>query len=214
MKTRVFNLIILDESGSMYSIQNEALMGVNETFQTIRSAQRKFPEQEHYISFVSFNSDAVKTIHNCIPALEVRDITSDDYNPNCATPLYDAMGQSINTLRQKVADVDHVLVTIITDGYENDSREYNRFAIQHLITELKGRGWTFAYIGAEHDVEAVAHDLNIDNHLRFSRDAESTRKAMDELHESEIQFCCCCEANAAPRAKKNFFNKTNVDDEE
>lgn len=35
MKTRNFNLIILDESGSMQSIKKEAIDSVNETEQTI-----------------------------------------------------------------------------------------------------------------------------------------------------------------------------------
>ena len=39
MKTKVFNLIILDESGSMSCIERQALNGLNETLQTIRRAQ-------------------------------------------------------------------------------------------------------------------------------------------------------------------------------
>lgn len=61
MKQRVSNLIILDESGSMGSIEQQAINGVNETMQTIRSAQKKHEEQEHYVTFVSFNSDGIKT---------------------------------------------------------------------------------------------------------------------------------------------------------
>ena len=41
MKKRIFNLIIIDESGSMQSIKKEAIDSVNETIQTIRGAQRK-----------------------------------------------------------------------------------------------------------------------------------------------------------------------------
>ena len=41
MKQRVFNLIILDESGSMTTIEKQAVDGVNETVQTIRAAQKK-----------------------------------------------------------------------------------------------------------------------------------------------------------------------------
>ena len=41
MKTRIFNLIIIDESGSMQSIKGAAIDSVNETIQTIRSAQKK-----------------------------------------------------------------------------------------------------------------------------------------------------------------------------
>ncbi|MDE6811218.1 MAG: hypothetical protein K2J15_02590 [Muribaculaceae bacterium] len=46
MKQRVFNLIILDESGSMSSIEKQAIDGVNETVQTIRAAQKKHEEQK------------------------------------------------------------------------------------------------------------------------------------------------------------------------
>ena len=57
MKTRIFNLIIIDESGSMQSIKKEAIDSVNETFQTIRSAQKKHEDQEHYVSLVTFNAE-------------------------------------------------------------------------------------------------------------------------------------------------------------
>ena len=46
-KTRIFNLIIIDESGSMQSIKKAAIDSVNETIQTIRLAQKKHEEQEH-----------------------------------------------------------------------------------------------------------------------------------------------------------------------
>lgn len=39
MKTRILNLIIIDASGSMQSIKGAAIDSVNETIQTIRSAQ-------------------------------------------------------------------------------------------------------------------------------------------------------------------------------
>ena len=57
MKTRIFNLIILDESGSMMSIKKEAIDSVNETLQTIRAAQKKHEDQEHYVTLVTFNND-------------------------------------------------------------------------------------------------------------------------------------------------------------
>ena len=47
MKTKIFNLIILDESGSMMSIKKEAIDSVNETVQTIRAAQQKHTDQDH-----------------------------------------------------------------------------------------------------------------------------------------------------------------------
>jgi uncharacterized protein YegL len=59
MKKRIFNLIIIDESGSMMSIKKEAIDSVNETIQTIRAAQDEHADQEHFVTLVTFN-DKVK----------------------------------------------------------------------------------------------------------------------------------------------------------
>ena len=105
MKTRIFNLIIIDESGSMMSIKNEAINNVNETIQTIRAAEKKRPEQEHFVTLVTFNDNA-KTIYNCVPVSKVKELTSKTYRPSCCTALYDAMGISLNALRKKMAEDD------------------------------------------------------------------------------------------------------------
>ena len=65
MKKKIFNLIILDESGSMQSIRKEAVDSVNETVQTIRKAQRKHEEQAHYVTLVTFN-DTAHTQYACV----------------------------------------------------------------------------------------------------------------------------------------------------
>ena len=155
MKTRIFNLIIIDESGSMQSIKKAAIDSVNETIQTIRSAQKKHEDQEHYVSLVTFNDD-VKTVYECVPVDEVNGLTAETYQPDCCTALYDAMGISLNALRKKAAEDDKVLVTVVTDGEENSSKEYSGKAVKALIDELKAKDWVFAYIGANQDVEAVA----------------------------------------------------------
>ena len=46
---RVYNLIILDESGSMDGLQEVSVSGVNETLQTIRNAYEEYPQQEQYV---------------------------------------------------------------------------------------------------------------------------------------------------------------------
>ncbi len=176
METKIFNLIILDESGSMCCVRNEAINNVNESLQTIRKAQKENFSQKHYVSFVTFN-DTHKTIWNCIPALEAKEITAEDYHPNCTTALYDAMGFSINALSAQVSDNDRVLVTVVTDGMENASREYDRHSIKKMIDELKAKGWVFAYIGANHDVEKTAANISIHNTLVFKADA----KGVDEM---------------------------------
>lgn len=178
MKTRIFNLIILDESGSMQSIKQAAINGMNETIQSINEAQKKHEEQEHVVTLVTFNSSAVKTIYDCVSAQSVKELDDNDYCPNCCTPLYDAMGQSLNTLRPKVGSEDKVLVTIITDGEENSSTEYNGKAIKALVDELKSKGWVFAYIGANQDVEKVAATISVTNVMNFTASDDGTSLMM------------------------------------
>lgn len=143
MKTkRIFNLIILDESGSMECIKRQAINGFNETIQTICLAQKKHEEQEHFVSLVTFNSDSIRTVYDKMPASAVKSLDEKTFQPNCSTPLYDAMGISLSALKYSVESDDMVLVTIITDGEENSSKEFTGL-IKKLVEELKERSFVF-----------------------------------------------------------------------
>ena len=76
MEKKIYNLIILDESGSMQSIKPQAITGLNETLQTIKSAQEKFENQSHYVTLVSFNTNRVKTIYDCCPANQIQKLNN------------------------------------------------------------------------------------------------------------------------------------------
>ncbi len=208
MKTRIFNLVIIDESGSMQIIKEEAIGSVNETIQTIRSAQKKHQEQEHFVSLVTFNDD-VKTVYECVPVEEVKELTSETYRPDCCTALYDAMGMSLNALRKKVAEDDKVLVTVVTDGYENSSKEYSGKAVKALVDEFKAKGWVFAYIGANQDVEAVAATISITNVMNFETTSAGTRMMSARVNRSrERLYSCMAESDfSAAEANKNFFDE-------
>ncbi len=186
MKKRIFNLIIIDESGSMMSIKKEAIDSVNETIQTIRAAQDEHADQEHFVTLVTFN-DKVKSVYNCVPVAEVKELTDESYQPNCCTALYDAMGMSLTALRNNVANNDAVLVTVVTDGYENASKEYNHRAIKTLVEELKAKGWVFAYIGANQDVEKVAATISITNVLNWESSSVGTAMMSRKLSESRAR---------------------------
>ncbi|MBR5171547.1 MAG: VWA domain-containing protein [Muribaculaceae bacterium] len=180
MKTpiNVYNVIILDKSGSMTNIARQAVDGVNETIGSIKSAQEKNPDQKHIVTLVAFCGCEMKTIYDNVPVAEVKPLTDKDYRPCCMTPLYDAVGTTItrvHALKAKEDDNSLALVTVITDGYENASREFSLTALKSLIDSYKEQGWQFTYIGADHDVKQVAYSLHIDHHLQFDKTEEGTQ---------------------------------------
>jgi len=181
-RTKVYNVIVLDKSGSMSSIAKQAIDGVNETIASIKRSQEKHDDQDNLLTLVAFCGCEIKKIYEQTPIGEVKPITSRDYQPCCMTPLYDAIGTTISTVHRLMEGEENAIasVTIITDGYENASHEYSHAAIRSLIEAYKSEGWLFAYIGAEHDVEAVAFSLSIDNKLAFDKSSEGVSK----------MFCC------------------------
>lgn len=167
----IYNVIILDESGSMSSIYKETLTSMNEVLNGIRKDQEEHPEQRNYVTIVTFEGNGIKGIktrRDRVPIESINDLTEADYRPGGCTPLYDAMGKTLNELEGLVRPDDRVLATVITDGYENASEEYSGSTIKTLVTRLREKGWTLAYIGANQDAVEVAKDLNINNALNFS----------------------------------------------
>ena len=166
----IYNVIILDESGSMSSIYNETLQGMNEVLGGIRKNQEEFPDQKHFVTIVTFGGcgmTGVKTRRDRVPIQNVQNFTEKDYRPGGCTPLYDAMGRTLNELEGLVTADDRVFATIITDGLENASEEYSGRTVKSMVERLRKKGWVFAYIGANQDSIEVARDLHIANALNF-----------------------------------------------
>ena len=191
-KTQVYNLIILDKSGSMGSIAKAAIAGFNETVGGIRSAQERFKDtQEHFVSLMIF-CDCEKTmVYDMVPVDKVKELTSKEYRPCCCTPLYDAMGISINALYNAIKDKEDAtaVVTVITDGLENASKEYSGKAIKALVERMKDEeGWNFAYIGTNQDVAATSASLSIDNHMAFADDDAGMREAWAKERKSRTMM--------------------------
>ena len=187
----IYNLIILDKSGSMSSIAEAAISGFNETVGGIRAAQEKFAEtQKHYVSLMVFCDCEKRMVYDCIPVNEVKALTSKDYRPCCCTPLYDAMGISLSRLRSKIEGNTNAtaVVTVITDGLENASKEYSGAQVKKMVDDLKALGWTFAYMGTNHDVEKVSQELSFDNVHRFRNDSRGMAESWDFERQSKMNF--------------------------
>jgi uncharacterized protein YegL len=214
---RVLNLIILDESGSMHGLEKASVDGVNETIQTIKSSYEQLPEQEQLLTFVTFSGRGdsfCRTKLKLAPISHVSEFKPSDYQPSGNTPLYDTMGLMLTEMEEFATDSDVVLVTIITDGYENASREYSGKMIHDMVERLDHEGWVFAYIGANQDAMNEAYKLGIRNSLNFAADEEGTKRMWKKERSSRLHFLSdaskCdvfCES-----LKENYFSKSDAED--
>ena len=189
---RVFNLLVVDESGSMSAIRSQAFAGINETLATIGKMQKAHKQLEQCVTLITFDSNHKNVIYDNETANHARPLHSKDYNPCGATPLYDAIGMGIAKVNALATEEDSVLVTIITDGEENCSEEYDLQMVKNLIAKLKKQNWTFTFIGTDDlDVENIALGMGIDNHLRFQEDEAGTREMFARENRARERYYKC-----------------------
>ncbi len=204
----VYNLVILDESGSMELIKTATISGFNEIVQTMREIEKKFPDQKHFISLVSFNGSGIRTLLDRASVQSIRELNHRSYRPSSSTPLYDAMGLSITRLKYDTAGVESAgyLVTVLTDGEENASREFNASQIRALVDDLKRAGWTFTYIGANHDVEKAALTISVNNTMTFVAEPEEMKMMFDKEKRARVNYANRLQNNQA--VEDSFYTQS------
>lgn len=181
-------VFILDKSGSMSGSEENTISSFNEYLE--KEKKNKFKTT---ITTVLF-SDDYKYLHNGIDVRKVKPITNKDYYVGGCTALYDALGNTIQTIDKK--DTDKVLFIIITDGYENASREYDNNNIRSLIK--KHKDWEFIYIGADIDSYAAGNNIGIkrENIANYKKDSKGTSKLFGAVGKFECammdEAVACC----------------------
>jgi len=175
--------LILDETGSMQHCKGAAIAGVNEYLKTLR----QMPMSVHF-TLTLFNSSKLDVRHRNVLAAQVPELTEQTYQPANTTPLYDAIGRTLTTADHEAQPESKKLCVILTDGLENASREYSREGIARLIKDHEANGWTFVYLGADHDAWAAGGEIGLSggNTVQFSR--RETGPAFDRLAEATTAY--------------------------
>jgi len=169
--------LVLDKSGSMGSIQESIVEAFNANIKTLKLETGDMTTKVCLVPF-SDHGPAMPTLW-CGDLEHVEDLTDKTYVPGGMTAMYDAVGYTINKLKEETAgsteDISF-LVTVISDGNENDSKEYTGKQIAELVEECNDDGrWTITYIGANQDLAKVTDDINIDNMMQFDSTKVGTK---------------------------------------
>ena len=178
------------------SLVSGILLGVNvDHVATLRQE----PAQT-LITLALFNSRKTEVRYQATPVARIHDLDVETYRPRDTTPLYDAIGRTLTAARLQVPAESRKLCVILTDGEENASRRYTRLQIFDMIKAYEDEGWTFLYLGANHDVWAAGEELGVAEHNRI------TFLKTDVAH----TFECLSEATATFRRRQKPSNGSSA----
>lgn len=157
MKTEI--VCVVDRSGSMWNVADDAVGSLNEFI----SAQ-KTEEGEANLTLVFFNEYPETRYQGDIQNSPV----IDSLNPGGSTALLDAVGSSIDILGSRLSSTpeserpDNVIFVILTDGFENASREYNAVRIKSMISHQQDiYNWKFLFLAANQDAFQTGESYGI-----------------------------------------------------
>jgi hypothetical protein len=186
---------IVDRSGSMEAIKKEAIGGFNNFLESQQKVEGKAN-----MTLAQFD-DQYELLYNGVDVQNVSKYTDATYVPRGMTALLDAVGKTINSISARMAamkDEDRakkVLVSILTDGYENASKEYKLDQVKKLVEEKRAVGWEFIFIGAGLDkiaAESIGTGMgvNASNILNVNHSGTAQKAMYSGLSEACTSYRC------------------------
>jgi hypothetical protein len=179
MKNYTKIICILDRSGSMSSIIDDAIGGFNSFLKSQQDLEGEATMRVHMFDSEGWNGGTkIETpikdtdIQNVIP------LTRKTYSPRGGTPLYDAIGfityDELDWLGNTPIEErpEKTICIILTDGQENASSTWNNDNVKKLISECREElDWEFIYLGANQDACFVAESMGMSKGNSFTYEA-------------------------------------------
>lgn len=177
---------LLDRSGSMQSIKTDTEGGFAAFIDEQRAA-----EGSCRVTLAQFD----QYYDEVYADLDVAAVGPLQLQPRGSTALLDAIGRLVTDAGARLAalpDAERpgtVIVAVMTDGYENASKEWTHAAIKSLVEQQTTQyGWQFMYMGADQDAIEVGASLGVsaDHSLTYGRGR--SREAMAKKGEKIRQM--------------------------
>ena len=154
---------VVDESGSMMMSQSDVIGG----FRRVIDEQKAVTEGTCAVSLFKF-SDKVTEIYRGKDVKDVEYLDEKSYVPGGLTAMNDGIGVAIDAIGKWLNGMkesekpEKNLIVIMTDGMENNSKEYTGDRIREMIKHQEDKyNWTFMYLGTDITDAKAAVDLGI-----------------------------------------------------
>lgn len=160
----VSSYILLDRTGSMSDIWDEALGSVNAYAAAVGKVEDgEADDLETTVTLAVFDHQEgfqYDVLRKDVTPEAWSNVTNDEVSPRGMTPLFDAINRTIT-----MAEADNpekAVIVIMTDGQENSSREVTYQGAKAALDRAEQRGWEVVFLGAEFanfgDADAVGVD--------------------------------------------------------
>ena len=151
---------VVDRSGSMGKIRDDAQGGLNEFIREQQEANTgalfTLAEFDGEYNLV-YNDGDIKLFDSYV------------LKPRGSTALFDAIGRTANSVKGSKVSGKKIFM-IITDGKDNSSREFSSAAVRALIEEMRSDDWEFLFIGADETALNQAASIGLDMNTVFRND--------------------------------------------
>jgi len=203
---------LLDRSGSMVSLREDTIGG----FDTFIAEQRTAPGRCR-VTLAQFDNEYDEVYAD----RDIAAVPSLVLVPRGSTALLDALGRLVVTAGERLAALPEqdrpgsVIVGVMTDGYENASRDWTHDRIKALIEQQSTEyGWQFLYLGADQDAieEGAKMGFAAGKSMTYSRG--KARDAIGHLSRNVGSYREAVAAGAAPMAAQALtdFSQEQRDD--
>lgn len=161
MKENFINVVfVIDESGSMGGTEADVIGG----FDKVVNEQKANKKGSCSVSYFKFASN----VEEVFIGKDVNEVGSLEghYHPGGLTALFDGVGTAIDKIGKWLNSMkeeekpEKTLVVIMTDGGENDSKEYTASQVKEMIKHQEEKyNWSFVYMGSDLTNAADANTL-------------------------------------------------------
>lgn len=196
----VHSYILLDRTGSMSSIWDEALTSVNAYAAAVGEAEEgEVDDLETQVTLAVFDAqDGLQfdVLRKDVEPDAWQTVTNDEVAPRGMTPLYDAIGRIVATA--EADNPERAVIVIMTDGLENSSREITKEGAKAALDRVEAKGWEVVFLGAEFAKFDDAEGVGISASKSMAMGAGTMQESMSRLakksrdygkgEEAEIEF--------------------------
>jgi len=195
-EAQTHSYILLDRTGSMSSIWEEALSSVNAYAESIAGQAGDVVPKITLAVFDAQNGLQFDVLRRGVEPKDWKKVTDSEASPRGMTPLFDAIARLVSMAEGD--NPDKAVIVIMTDGEENSSREVTKEGVKAALARAEKRGWEVVFLGAEFANFADADAVGVSAARSMSIGAGRMRASMSTLARKSQAYYKAESAAAAP----------------